>query len=51
MAGEDRAAMSQKDFKRLHIIERYVEGQIDQPLAADLLKLSKRQVRRLGKRY
>lgn len=43
--------MSQKDFRRLHVIERYVGGQIDQQRAAELLKLSKRQIRRIGKRY
>ena len=51
MAREDRVPMSQKDFRRLHVIERYLEGQIDQHRAAELLKLSMRQVRRLGKRY
>ncbi len=44
MAGEDIVSMSQKDFRRLHVIERYVGGQIETARAAELLKLSMRQI-------
>jgi predicted HTH domain antitoxin len=47
MAGEDIIMLSQKELKRLHVIEKVREGAIKQASAAPLLSLSTRQIRRL----
>lgn len=47
MAGEDIIMLSQKDLKRLHVIEKVREGTIKQVSASKLLSLSTRQIRRI----
>lgn len=47
---EDILTMSQKDLRRLHVIRKVIDKCIKQREAAELLKLSQRQVRRLVKR-
>lgn len=47
MDREDRIEMSQKDLKRLHIIQKVLEGILKQIEAAEDLDLSERQIRRL----
>ena len=47
---EDILTMSQKDLKRLHILRKAIDKCLKQREAAELLKLSQRQVRRLVKR-
>jgi hypothetical protein len=43
--------LSQKELQRIKVIENAVEGRITVSQAGELLKLSKRQVIRLKKRY
>lgn len=50
MAREDIIMLSQKELKRLHIIQKTLEGVLKQVEAADMLSLSDRQIRRLIKR-
>ncbi|HSW62045.1 MAG TPA: helix-turn-helix domain-containing protein [Dissulfurispiraceae bacterium] len=50
MAGEDILQMSQKELKRLHIIQKRIDGQIGQEEAARMLRMSVRHVRRMAKR-
>jgi transposase len=50
MNEKDILAMSQKDIKRLHVIQKVNEKSIKQIEAAKVLNLSDRQVRRLQKR-
>jgi hypothetical protein len=45
--GEDRLAMSQRERDRLKVLHEVSKGQITQKHAAEQLKLSERQVRRL----
>jgi transposase-like protein len=45
--GEDRLAMSQRERDRLKVLHEVGKGQITQKRAAEQLKLSERQVRRL----
>jgi transposase len=46
--GEDRLAMSQKERDRLKVLHEVERGQLTQKQAAEQLKLSERQVRRLA---
>jgi Homeodomain-like domain len=48
--GEDRLAMSHKERDRLKVLHEVSKGQITQKQAADQLKLSERQVRRMLKK-
>jgi hypothetical protein len=50
MAGEDIIMLSQKDLKRLHVIEKVREGTVKQVSAAQTLSLSTRQIRRIVSR-
>jgi transposase InsO family protein len=50
MAGQDIIMASQRELKRLHIIQKVLEGGITQRDAAEVLTLSDRQIRRLVKR-
>lgn len=50
MARKDIIMLSQKELKRLHIIQKVLEGVIKQAEAAEMLVLSDRQIRRLIKR-
>ena len=45
--GEDILAMSQKEIKRLHVIQKVVEKSLKQVEAAKILSLSDRQIRRI----
>jgi len=47
---EDILTMNQKDLKRLHIIRKAIDKCLKQREAAELLRLSQRQIRRLVKR-
>lgn len=49
--GKDTIEMSQKEIKRVGIIQRTAEKKLRQVRAAELLKLCVRQVRRIVKRY
>jgi len=49
MAGKDIVVMSSREVKRLKAIQTVIEGHITQKLAATMLRLSERQVRRLVK--
>jgi transposase len=48
--GEDILTMSQKDIKRLHVIQKVVERSLKQVEAAKILSLSDRQIRRIKQR-
>lgn len=50
MAGQDIIMASQRELKRLHIIQKALEGGITKRYAAEVLRLSNRQIRRLVKR-
>lgn len=50
MGREDRIEMSQKDLKRLHVIQEVLEAKLKQVEAAEILDLSDRQIRRLAAR-
>lgn len=50
MAGEDMIMARQEELKRLHIIEKVLEGMLKQVEAAEILSLSGRQIRRIVKR-
>jgi hypothetical protein len=50
MAREGILMVSQEELKRLHVIEKVLEGIIKQVEAAEILSLSGRQVRRIVKR-
>jgi Helix-turn-helix domain len=50
MAGEDMIMIRQGELKRLHVIQKVLEGIIKQVEAAEILSLSGRQVRRIVKR-
>ena len=47
MPGRDIITMSRRELKRLKIVQEAMAGQITQAMAAEVLKLSRRQVRRL----
>jgi Homeodomain-like domain len=50
MAGKDIIVASQRELKRLHIIQKVLEGALKQTEAAELLLLSTRQTRRISSR-
>jgi len=50
MAGEDMIMARQEELKRLHVIEKVLEGILKQVEAAEILSLSGRQIRRIVKR-
>lgn len=50
MARKDIIMLSQKEWKRLHVIRKALDGVIKQIEAAEMLELSDRQIRRLVKR-
>jgi len=50
MAGKDIIMFRQKELKRLHIIQKVVDGIIKQTEAAEILLLSTRQIRRIHKK-
>jgi hypothetical protein len=50
MAGEDMIMVRQGELKRLHVIQKVLEGVIKQVAAAEILSLSGRQIRRIVKR-
>lgn len=50
MAGKDIIMASQRELKRLQIVEKVVEGSIRQAEAAEMLSLGDRQVRRVVRR-
>src|SRR5690348_7186262 len=45
--GEDRLAMSQKERDRLKVLHEVSKGQLTQKVAAEQLRVSERQLRRL----
>ena len=47
MAGKDIVMASQRELKRLHIVQKIVEGILKQTEAAEMLSLSTRQIRRI----
>jgi transposase len=50
MAREDIIMASQEELRRLHVIQKVLEGVIKQVEAAEILSLSSRQIRRIVKR-
>jgi transposase len=50
MAGEDMIMARQGELRRLHVIEKVLEGIVKQVEAAEILSLSGRQIRRIVKR-
>ena len=50
MAGKDTIQMSRRELRRLHIIQKAIEGLMKQAEAAEILSLSDRQIRRVIKR-
>jgi len=50
MAGKDIIMLSQKELKRIHIIQKVIDGVIRQVDAAGILLLSTRQIRRIIKK-
>jgi hypothetical protein len=50
MAGKDIIMLSQKELKRIHIIQKVIDGVIKQVDAAGMLLLSTRQIRRIIKK-
>jgi len=50
MAGEDIIMLSQRDLRRLRVIQKVCEGTVRQVDAAEALLLSTRQIRRMVKR-
>ena len=50
MAGKDIITVSQKELKRLHVIQKVIEKSVKQIEAVELLSLCGRQIRRIVKR-
>jgi len=50
MTGEDMIMVRQGELKRLHVIEKVLEKGLRQAVAADILSLSVRQIRRIVRR-
>jgi transposase len=50
MAEKDIIVLRQKDLRRLHVIEKVLEGTMTQAEAAELVSLSERQIRRIVQR-
>ncbi|SPQ00468.1 Integrase catalytic subunit (fragment) [Candidatus Sulfobium mesophilum] len=47
MAGEDIIMASQRELKRLHVVQKLIEGTVSQTEAAEMLSLSVRQTVRI----
>ena len=47
MAGEDVIMVSQRELKRLHIIQKVLNEKLSQVEAGEILLLSDRQIRRI----
>ena len=50
MAGGDIVMLRQRELKRLHVIHKVIEGTLTQRVAAGLLSLKERQIRRIVRR-
>lgn len=50
MARKDLLMLKQKELKRLHVVNKALQGEITQKQAAELSGLSERQIRRIVKR-
>src|SRR5512136_1049548 len=50
MAGEDMIMATQEELRRLHVIQKVLEGGLKQVEAAEILSLSSRHIRRMVKR-
>ena len=50
MAGEDIIMVSQEELRRLHVIQKVLEGGLKQVEGAEILSLSSRHIRRVVKR-
>ena len=50
MAGKDIIMASQGELRRLHVIQKVLEGGLKQVEAAEILSLSCRHIRRVVKR-
>src|SRR5512137_661894 len=50
MAGEDMIMASQEELRRLHVIQKVLEGGLKQVEAAEILSLSSRHIRRVVRR-
>ena len=50
MAERDIIMARQKELKVLHVIHKVIEGEVTQGLAAEMISLSERQIRRIVKR-
>lgn len=50
MAGKDIIMASQRELKRLHVVQKVLEGTLRQTEAAEILSLSSRQTRRIVER-
>ena len=50
MAGKDIIMATQEELRRLHVVQKTLEGGLKQVLAAEILSLSDRQVRRVVRR-
>lgn len=50
MTGEDILIMSKEEARRLYVIRKVIEGEVEQVEAADMLYLSTRQIRRIVER-
>src|SRR5512137_2394649 len=50
MAGEDMIMASQEELRRLHVIQKVLEGGLKQVEAAEMVSLSTRHIRRVVKR-
>lgn len=50
MAGKDIIMATQEELRRLHVVQKTIEGGLKQVLAAEILSLSDRQVRRVVRR-
>lgn len=50
MAGEDIIMLSRRELKRVHIIQKVLDGELKQVEAGDILQISGRQIRRIIRR-
>ncbi|MFO0753719.1 MAG: helix-turn-helix domain-containing protein [Thermodesulfovibrionales bacterium] len=50
MAGRDILMIRQKELRCLHVVHKVLEGEITQGVAAEMLLMSERQVRRMVRR-
>ncbi|WP_420264902.1 helix-turn-helix domain-containing protein [Candidatus Magnetominusculus dajiuhuensis] len=51
MAKEDMLMVNARDLKKLHVMRKVEEGSLKQSEAAELLRISERQIRRIAKRF